>query len=244
VDLDSCRVPKWLRGLWRRKSIAFPDGTRDTTTRVYWLQTPTLYADLRVPVDRPALTGLTCLAELTEEELLELARQQGFAGTMRAEGSACHWQRAIDFQPSRGVADSGHVRFEDGLLIEEGIHESYREVWKPIEAGEGHYLALRWGGPSIDGEPVRFLVAAGDFFIFARNRRIALPPAASLRDLIAERRPGRSELLAMLDFEISFGRRCGLARPWEIEVSTLPFREGQALDIDVDRLIVARAGAR
>jgi hypothetical protein len=36
-------------------------------------------------------------------------------------------------------------------------------------------------------------------------------------------------LIALLDFEISLGRRRGGALPWQITLSTLPFREGRTL---------------
>jgi hypothetical protein len=40
-------VPVWLRGLWRRRSIEWPDGRPDDTTIVYWLQTESAFADIR-----------------------------------------------------------------------------------------------------------------------------------------------------------------------------------------------------
>ena len=41
-----------LRGLWTRSLIAWPDGKRDVTTQVAWLQGTGLFADLRQPPAR------------------------------------------------------------------------------------------------------------------------------------------------------------------------------------------------
>ena len=47
-----------LAGLWRRSLIMWPDGRRDTTTWVNWLQGGKSYIDLRQPRGRPDFSGV------------------------------------------------------------------------------------------------------------------------------------------------------------------------------------------
>lgn len=87
------------------------------------------------------------------------------------------------------------------------------------------------------GRVDQLLAVAGDHFIYARARAAALPPADSLRELIARTHPPRDALLAYLDCEISYGT----TRGWQIERSTLPWQEGQRLAF-VDRIAIATGG--
>ena len=78
--------------------------------QVFWLQTAKLYVDIRVPVPVPAASAKS-LDTCSEEELAQLAVQQGFAGTMEVKAGCCHWARELDFQPAGGPADIGKMTF-------------------------------------------------------------------------------------------------------------------------------------
>jgi len=54
-----------------------PDGTRDTTTRVRWLQGLCAYVDLRQPAAMNDFSHVRCLADLTMDDCACLATQQG-----------------------------------------------------------------------------------------------------------------------------------------------------------------------
>ena len=73
------------------------------------------------------------------------------------------------------------------------------------------------------------LLIAGDCFMFARDRGVYALQAESLQVLAECKDYGAEELIPLLDFEISYGLRAGGSMPWEIKLSTLPFREGTAL---------------
>ena len=77
---------------------------------------------------------------------------------------------------------------------------------------------------------------AGDHFFYARNRPRALPEADSLDALIAASRASRAQIIGYLDCEFSAGRVRNGSIPWEIQHSTLPWREGHRLDFvdDID----------
>ena len=227
VSQDSATVPQWMRGLWRRRSIRYPDGSYDDGTAVYWLQSDSEFADIRIPAGRPRVGERGDLAALSDSELLVLARQGGFAGWTELSGMRCHWHRQIDFQPPTGVPDQGMVHRGDGVLIEEGVHERYIEIWESIATGPAgaDTLLARRAAAAMGGR----LVIGGNVFFFVRDGRPPLARASSLAALAPENGQRRAALLALLDCEISFGRCRGGAVPWEITLSTLPYREGQSL---------------
>lgn len=231
---EQATVPPELWGLWRRDLLE-TDGGIDRTTRVFWLQTPVWFADIRIPRERRLSGGGRSLVEYPAEGLSALARQGGFAGWTSCASIAdgfCTWHRDIDFQPPGGTPDEAHLRLEGDTLVEEGVHERYREVWSRVEGGFGDWIAHRVTAP---GTPPRgasrtYLVTAGDWFVFARGRAEPLEHAPSLSSLIARRHLGRGATLDLLHFEISLGRRRGGAMPWQVVLSTLPYREGWPLD--------------
>lgn len=87
-------------GLWRRTLLIAPDGTHDTGTEVVWLQGITGYVDTR-----------------------------GFAGRLSQRDDVFEWQRLIDIEPPSPFPDAGRMRWEEGTLIEVGVHEDYVEHW-------------------------------------------------------------------------------------------------------------------
>ncbi len=228
---NAATVPQWLRGLWRRRSIRFADGRYDDSTVVYWLQSESAFADIRVPAGRPVVREREALAGLGESELLALTRQGGFAGWTELSGMRCHWHRQIDFQPPTGVPDQGMMHRGDGVLIEEGVHERYIEIWESVACGPAgaDTLLARRAATAMGGR----LILAGNVFFFVRDGRPPLATASNLAALAPDGRERRAALLSLLDCEISFGRCRGGGVPWEITLSTLPYREGQSL-LEVD----------
>jgi isopenicillin N synthase-like dioxygenase len=211
-----------IRGLWRRRLIAWPQGEADTTTEVYWLQGPELYIDLRIPERRPRCKA-TCLRELDRKMLGFLARQEGFFGKLDVQVSVGHWHRAFDYQPDTGRKDCGHLAFEGDILVERGIEAPYIEHWvREPNADECMALSLKTDAPARTG----CLILAGDAFMYARSRSTKLPPDADLTACLKAAGSLKRQQ-DIFDCEISFGRVQD--RQWRIERSSLPFREGHSL---------------
>jgi hypothetical protein len=121
-----------LQGHWSRDSIKAP-GFEDTTTRVHWLQAGVLFGDLRIPLKRPNVTGLSCLADLDAPALRVLMDSEGFAGHITVEDSKCTWHRMINWHGVPGQSDIGLMSFDDGGgLIEDGVLAEYRELWQAM----------------------------------------------------------------------------------------------------------------
>ena len=214
-------VTAWVRGVWRRNSMHEESGLIDDTTQVFWVQTPTLFADFRIPADRPDTAGKTSLADYDDNELLQLAHQEGFAGSLRVDGQICRWQRSIDYQPVQPWLDEAAMFREGDKLIEIGIHDNYLENYTLVDDGDSRFLALNCP------EDRRPLVVIGSRFLFARDRTLDLPDGAELTYLVAEAEPEKKR--ALLDCEFSLGQGLDGDDSWRINLSTLPFREGQPL---------------
>lgn len=208
------RVPVEYRGLWRRRLLQTPDRT-DRRSIVYWLQTGGLYADLRLPPER------VCGEPRT------LALQQGFAGVLRVDGNLLTWERWLDFQP-QAAPDIGRVHFEEGVLVEHGVHADYREEWECVQAADADCIALSLEaeldarGRQVGRRGV--LVACAGYFLFALDRRRALPVVPDLGTLLDDGQYTPEEKRAFLDCAIDFGTR-GPDGVWRVRYSTLPAHE-------------------
>ena len=222
-------------GAWQRDWISRHGGARDTAVTVRYVQTPSVFGDVRIRGDRPALAEAASFADLSDDQLRALAKQNGFAGTTTVDGAKATWHHEIDFQPSDGGADIGRIEpAGDGKMFEHALDESYVESWSALGGGEGPFLAVK----VVRGDRVdRLLSVAGDHFVYARARATALPAADSITDAIAATGATRETIIGFLDCEISYGN----TRGWRIVHSTLPWQEGKRLTF-VDRIVIEPNG--
>lgn len=219
-----------LRGLWRRSLVSWPDGTRDTTTNVRWLQGSRAYVDLRQPAVLGDFSHRRGLADLSMDDCARLAEQQGFAGRVSFDGTHFEWVRLIDFQPKALHADAGSLWWEDGVLIEKGRDIAYTEHWHRDDSAEVEptvSLALCEKSDGINGR----LLRVGSWFMYARDRAAALPEHTSLSECVSAA-PTLSHAQALVDCEVSFGlvTRDGFL----ITASSLPYRIGDLLSQQPD----------
>ncbi len=235
----SATLPPWFPGVWTREWID-RRGTRSDLFDVSFLQTPTLFADMRIPRDRPSFSHATSFADLSDTDLLALAKQRGFTGITTVAGDLATWHHEIDFQPPDGTPDIGRLeRIGDVRMYEHATDGSYTESWRSLSDGSQSFVVIRVEHLS---RLARTLLVAGDHFLYVRNRPTDLPVAESLDSLIASAHGKRATIIEYLDCELSSGRVRSGAVPWEIERSTLPWREGKHLDF-VDGVVVDDTGS-
>ena len=228
-------LPPWLPGVWSREWI-LREGIQSSPSTVRYLQTPSLFGDVRLPIDRARFRYAASFADLSDGELLILARQRGFIGHTTVEKLVSTWHHEVDFQPPDPAADIGRIeRLGVGRMYERALDGSYTELWWSLASGDDRFLTVRLERA---GRLDRILLVAGDYFFYGRNRAKDLPAAPSLDALIATTKAPRATIIEYLDCELSVGRIRGGSTPWEIEYSTLPWRETRHLDF-VDRI---RAG--
>lgn len=225
-------VPEHYVGAWQRKHLETEDEI-DNSSHVYWLQSAVLHADIRIPADRPAFKDKKSLHDFSRDELTLLARQKGFAGKTLVAGNSCQWLRHIDYHPPRDRLDMGYMMFTGNRILETGTASNYAEIWERLPDSLGMHYAFRFEETNLERSPAQpqtgILVVTGDYFIFARDRVSALPTSATLDRILSEATPDQLNLYELMDFEISFGRVAKGNIPWEIQLSTLPFREGEPL---------------
>jgi hypothetical protein len=219
-----------LQGLWRRSLITWPRReASDTTTSVHWLQGPRAYIDLRQPTPIPDFSHARTLEDLTYDDCVWLARQEGFAGSLHFDGEHFEWLREIDFQPRSPTADAGSLRWEGGVLIETGRDADYIEHWHrdpSIPTTPADSVAL-------GAEPHRgaaTLLRVGPHFMFARARTTSLQEGfGSLAECVAAA-PDLAHARALIDCEISFGA----IEPEGLRIiaSTLPYRVGALMELE------------
>ncbi len=220
----SAHVPPELTGLWRREVITTPAGYRDETTAVLWLQTRSWYADIRIEADRPKREGAAGFADYTDAELIQMAAVQGFAGELTATGNVCLWRRDLDYQPPNDTADEATFAVKDGVMIEDGIHSEYQEIWRQEAPGATPLAAY-----SLASEAKGLLVIAGDYFLEIRDRATPLAPAESLTAYVTEALATgkRDAAIAALSMRICHGKISGSART--VTLSSYPWLEGADL---------------
>jgi hypothetical protein len=232
-------VPDELIGCWQRAWIEFEDGSRDDTTFVIWLQLESKMADIRLRADRPDLSernGLTACSIAELSALGDCESSSGFTTCTPFEVGADGVRRAtaewftrgygVAFQPVSAFPEPGLLEWNtDGtVLIERAPSGAYTEEWHLLP---GTSRPLDYRRLSADTE----LYIAGDVAVLVRDRPVAVSRLARLPELIADCGDDRGALEALVDCEFSFARRGELH--YVIEQSTLPWREGETLDVDL-----------
>ncbi|MHC8293710.1 hypothetical protein [Pseudomonas sp. LB3P58] len=219
------QVAQCYLGVWKRRLIQHRSGRSDSETAVYWLQTPRLFADLRIPSNPlPSLA----LEEFSHTQHLALCEQKGFAGVTQIDADICQWHRKMDYQPVSGAEDIGRMHFETSeCLIETALDESYYEIWDRLPDSLG---VCRGQWLQAMDEPSRqgCLLLVGDYFLFAASRPTPLTPGPHLREQFSQ--PDSSiNPVFLFACELSFGRHHAGETPWKIECSTLPAKTGRCL---------------
>jgi hypothetical protein len=230
-------VPDVMFGCWRRAWIEYADGTRDESGTVVWLQTESAMVDVRIPVDRHAPRDLTGFEECTFDDLVSIASSDASSGftectpaIVGADGTrsaTATWHtrgHGINFHPISAFPEPGWMTWnDDGTVMTECAPSgAYAEEWRLVPSSRDH-MAM-----SVAGDTITYV--AGDVAVLVRDRRIPIPRPARLDDLLREHHDDRPFVEALLDCEFSVAELSG--DRWTITASTLPWREGQVVDVD------------
>lgn len=202
--------PENLIGLWRRRLLE-TETVRDTGSEVWWLQTEELYAALHLPTAAPG----------------RRACRQGNAGALKVRDDLLVWQGWLGNPKDADIVDIRRMHFDGQNLVGQGVRAPLREIWERVAppSDDRLALALRDECTAAGDRRVRrgVFVVLGDYFMFALDRSLCLASRARM----GSTRPCTFAVFR-LEHEISFGVRRGQVS-WEIQRSTLPYREGQSL---------------
>lgn len=121
-------IPAEMTGGWMRNGIAIDGAEPTEPALVWWLQAPSLHADLRIPLEG-------------EDGLM------AFAGTTSWSDPALTWTPALELDPS-AFEDIGVITWDGADMMEagsfaDGAREvSYVERWQRLPGSDGELLAL------------------------------------------------------------------------------------------------------
>lgn len=206
TELSALAAPTWVRGVWQRGRVR-TDGGESNDLEVLWIQTPTLYADIRaLRANRSPASGVT---------------EEGFAGWLAVEGQVCRWHRPIDLKPGAEDADQGAMFLDGKQMIEVGLFRNYLEEYQQIETG-GQCFAASRGAFTVEAGKVRFasegvmdiLVTAGSYVTQARR-----DGTSSLRHGRYDAHTGRVDFNLTVGDPALFAEGSGAWTVWSDDVS-------------------------
>ncbi len=233
----SIAVPANYMGVWQRHLLETTT-IKDDSSLVLWMQSQHYHIDLRIPAACTGFRAVTALQDYSDEELILLASQQGFAGLTHVtpntpqSSDVCQWVREIDFQAPTDSRDIGKMVFTDAnTVIETGVDDAYLEVWRRLESSQKPCFFAFTSGNNYRGQAMHaYFMRAGNHVAYARPRSVALPKAPSLLQAIKTHKPSCEQLLDWLDMEISFGEMVD-ENHWQIKHSTLPFKQNLIVEL-------------
>ena len=151
-----------LAGVWKRTLLVEADGTRDETSIVYWLQLGSLCGDIRLPASGSGAGGA-----------------MAFAGSLSERDGVFRWNREL----SRGIPadadpDEGYLKWEGGILREDGVRRPYLEHWQRVATPSSDDYALHFHNDDLclDG----YLIRIEDFAFQACRPRDGSSPSFAL----------------------------------------------------------------
>jgi hypothetical protein len=223
-------VPEWTLGCFHRRSITFATGQEDTSTRVIWLQSHGMTADIRIPATRPDLAGKTSLSDCTPEELTGLAAGDGFIARTSWIDGEMHWDAFAGFQPYNKWPEPGRLERVGPCLIEWPPSLVYVEDWRLQPGSDGLSVGLRLlsetGSDGIERPRQGGLVIAGDHALMVIDRREPLPEGR-VQEMIEAAADPHALAQQAFDLQVAYGRR--QASTYQTVLAVNPFAEGRPL---------------
>ena len=222
LPVNNTDVPEEYVGAWKKRS---------NVDHAYWLQTHRLHAIIVIPADRPDFSGRSSWVDFSDDELMLLAQQGGVSGACMVAEDVLHRRRQIDYLPQRGDPFLRRMRREGVQLFDTSLDGRHGCTWDLLADADNEIVALRFHDVEVGsgGDQCRgYLLVVGPYFMYVRDRQVVTQRAESLAVLAECKNFSRKQLIDVLDFEISFGARDG-DNPWQIQLSTIPFREGRRL---------------
>lgn len=220
-------VPAWTLGCFHRRCITFATGIEDTSTRVIWVQSHGLTADLRLPLARPDVRAHGALQACTASERAELARGEGFVARTSWDGALMRWDAFAAFQPYEKWPEPGRLERVGSCLVEWAPSGIYVEDWRLQPGASGLSVGLQLvsetGADGVSLPRTGGLVIAGDHALMLIARRTPLPEGRVHEILTAE--PGLWE--DAFDCEVAYAQRRDGG--WPIQLAVDPFMEGRDL---------------
>lgn len=229
------QVPDWMMGLYRRHCIAFADGSSDTETQVFWLQSRNFSIDLRIPRDDQLLPVAKPWAEYSASELTTLANYEGWVAQSVWDGEQLVWREPTALQLHDRWPEPAPLRRVGNCMVEFAPSGAYVEDWRLQPSKPGPLVGLRLIDERVvrSGQVLRRgggLIVSGEHAGLVLGRAAELPATgrgALLQQVLAAQ--GDAQTLGrILDFETSIAHG-SVHEGFRVTHSNCPGRAGQEL---------------
>lgn len=227
-------VPPWMLGLFRRHCISFADGSSDTDTQVFWLQSRNFSIDLRLPVDAEQVATAQPWHRYPATELAVLANYEGWIAESRWDGARLSWHEPTSLQLHDRWPEPALLRRVGNCMMEFADSGAYVEDWRLQPSASGPLIGLRLleERASASGALRRCgggLIVCGEHAGLVLGRIPGKEPArAPLPQQVVAAADDPARLQLLLDMETSIARGA-LADGFVVTHSTRPGRLGQPL---------------
>lgn len=116
------KVPDWMAGLYRRRTITFANGMSDSQTRVFWLQSAGLTIDLRLPLVHHQKTVVEAPLDVADYEAW-------YAHSVWADNEL-QWRAGVSFQARNRWPEAAQLRRVGNCMMEFAPSAVYVEDWR------------------------------------------------------------------------------------------------------------------
>ncbi|MFW1801091.1 hypothetical protein ACG9YX_13805 [Acinetobacter nematophilus] len=212
------RLPEYLLGAFRRKSISFANGLTDETTLVYWFQSKSFTIDLR----------------LKSQYSTPVLERQGWVGNTLwdEQQQLLSWQITSNYQNHVQWPEPAKLYAIGNAILEFSPSRAYVEDWRQ-QAKHGLFLGLRLfkienmdlniSYPADGG-----LIICDHFIAFARSRHPAIQQRLEMDKSLSE--AFAQEHISVQDIQdyevsVSFGQQM-------IDLSTVTAQVGKPIELD------------
>ncbi len=230
-------VPNKMLGCWKRRYIKYDKGETDTSIRVVWLQTLSAMVDIRIPPRTLDFSSGSRLEDYSLAQLTELAAQDCGTGVTRMDEftkpyATASWDSGAHdayIQPVENFPEDGWIEWqEEGqCMMEWAPSGAYEEDWRLLNNSRGYVADFH----NVNPGKKEFVYVAGDHAVYVRGRDVDIQEQRPLQEIVQANRNNKDYIRALVDVEFSYAVRNHPKHEFHIELSTLPYREGQRLNL-------------
>jgi hypothetical protein len=133
-----------ITGLWRRSLMRRPDGRTDPTTAERWMQTPSLFADLRQPANRPSFRANDASRPFDRRRCTMFTHRGGRLtrtpwSRFGAAGQGDHMQEEAEI-----IINGTRLSDSESMTIRVAVDTLANVLAEDLGEGEGKILADRY----------------------------------------------------------------------------------------------------
>src|SRR5690606_1751457 len=123
--------------------ISFADGSSDTDTQVFWLQSRNFSIDLRLPMHAALITQAKPWQDYSAAELAVLANHEGWVAQSIWDGQRLSWHEPTSLQLHNRWPEPALLQRVGNCMMEFADSNAYVEDWRLQPSTPGPLIGLR-----------------------------------------------------------------------------------------------------